>query len=203
VRRLLIALDVDGVLANFLASALVVVEEVTGKHYEVADVKGFDFLEALDLSTEEKVAVKKAIGARQGFAASLAPYPEAREGVPRLHELGDVFCVTSSWKSNPWWKAERDAWCAKHFGINVVHHSKDKSGYKADIFVDGKFSNVRSWHAAWPARVAVFWRTPQNASEPVPVGACSMDSWDDFYALARNTAFVPWPLPRPLEKDSR
>lgn len=194
-RRLTIALYVEGVLANFLASALVVVKEVTGKRHEDPAVKGLDFLEELGLSQKEKVAIKKAIGSRWGFAAELDPYPASFAGAQRLRKWGEVFCVTSPWKSNPWWKAERDAWCVRYFGINVVHHTEDKTGYAADIFVDDKFSNVRAWREAWPARVAVFWRTPQNSAEAAPAGASLIDSWDALYAVARKTAFVPWPSP--------
>ena len=190
-RRLSLALDVDGVLANFTSGALRVVEEVTGKRFEPADVTVFDFTKALGLTADEASAVKKAIGKRRGFAMSLPPYPEARQGVRRLRELGEVFCVTSPWDSNPWWRGERDSWLALHFGIEVVHHAADKTGYEADVFVDDKSSHVRAWLSAWPGRVAVFWRTPHNSSESVPWGAHSTGSWDALYEIAREAALGP------------
>ena len=190
-RKLQIALDCDGLLAGFTAGALVVVEEVTGKRFTPADVTIFDFTKALGLTREEAIAVKKAIGAKRGFAMSLPPYPEARQGVRRLRELGEVFCVTSPWDSNPWWRAERESWLALHFGIDVVHHANDKTGYEADVFVDDKSSHVRDWLSAWPGRTAVFWRTSHNTSETVPCGAHSIDSWDALYEIAREAALGP------------
>jgi hypothetical protein len=190
-KKLKIALDCDGVLANFTAGVLVLVEEVTGKRFEPADVTVFDFTKALGLTVAEGVAVKKAIGARRGFAMSLPPYPEARQGVRRLRELGEVFCVTHPWESNPWWRAERDSWLALHFGIDVVHHDDDKRGYEADVFVDDKSSHVRDWLSTWSDRTAVFWRTPHNTSEAVPVGAHSIASWDALYDIAREAALGP------------
>jgi hypothetical protein len=203
VKKILIALDVDGLLANFTAGALRVVEEVTGKRFSLADVTAFDFTKALGLTAAEASAVKKVIGSRRGFAMSLPPYPEARQGVRRLRELGEVFCVTSPWDSNAWWRAERDSWLALHFGIDVVHHAVDKIGYEADVFVDDKSSHVRDWLSAWPGRTAVFWRTPHNTSEPVPCGAHSTGSWDALYEIAREAALGPVQPPLPLLEVTR
>ena len=197
-RRLSIALDVDGVLANFTAGVLVLVEEVTGKRYEPADVTVFDFAKALGLSADDRERIMKVISNRRGFAASLPPYPDARQGVRRLRELGDVFCVTHPWESNPWWRAERDSWLALHFGIEVVHHADVKTGYEADVFVDDKSSHVRDWLGAWPGRTAVFWRTPHNTSESVPWGAHSTGSWAALYELAREAALGPVQPPLPM-----
>jgi 5'(3')-deoxyribonucleotidase len=191
VRKLQIALDCDGILADFTRGALCIVEEITGRRYELSDVIEFDFTKALGLSVREARDVKAAIGSRQGFAASLAPYPHARQGVRRLRELGEVFCVTSPWDSNAWWRAERESWLALHFGIERVHHASDKSTYEADVFVDDKSSHVRDWLSAWPGRTAVFWRTSHNASEVVPWGAHSIGSWDTLYEIARGAALGP------------
>ena len=197
-KKLKFALDCDGVLANFTAGVLVLVEEVTGKRYEPSDVTVFDFAKALGLSPDDRERVMKVIGSRRGFAASLPPYPEARQGVRRLRELGDVFCVTHPWESNPWWRAERDSWLALHFGIEVVHHAVVKTGYEADVFVDDKSSHVRDWLGAWPGRTAVFWRTPHNTSESVPWGSHSVGSWDALYEIARQTALGPVQPPLPM-----
>jgi len=197
-KKLRVVLDVDGVLANFTVGVLVLVEEVTGKKFVPADVTMFDFTKALGLTTTEAVAVKKAIGAKRGFAMSLPPYPGARQGVRRLRELGEVFCVTSPWDSNEWWRAERESWLALHFGIDRVHHASDKTVYEADVFVDDKSSHVRDWLAAWPGRTAVFWRTPHNTSEAVPAGAHSIASWDALYEIAREAALGPVQHPLPM-----
>lgn len=200
-RRLTFALDVDGFLANFVAGVLVVVEEVTGKRFSPADITVFDFTKALGLTRAEAVAVKKAIGARRGFAAALQPYPKARQGVRRLRELGDIFCVTHPWESNPWWRDERDSWLALHFGIDRVHHTEDKTGYEADVFVDDKASQVAAWLAAWPGRTAVLWQTLHNTTEIVPAGALAASSFDTLYEIAREVALRPVQPPLPALKE--
>lgn len=201
-KKLLIAIDSDGILSDFTSGALRIVEEVTGRRYAPTDVTEFDFTKALGLSMSEAVAVKKAIGARRGFAASLPPYPGARQGVRRLRELGDVYCVTSPWDSNLWWRTERDSWLALHFGIDVVHHADDKTGYEADIFVDDKSSHVRDWLTAWPGRTAVLWRTLHNTNEVVACGAHSTGSWDALYELAREVALGPVQQSMQMELNS-
>jgi len=204
-RRLKLGLDADGVLRNFVFGSLVVIEEVTGKKFTPEDITAFNFTKALGLSDDETRAVMKAISARKGFVTSLPPYPQARQGVRRLRELGDVFCVTTPWDGpsgkNPWWCDESEAWLALHFGIDVVHHADDKSGYEADVFVDDKSSHVRDWLARWPNRTGVFWRTPHNTAESVPWGAHSIGSWDALYALARETALGPVQRSLPMMED--
>lgn len=190
-RKLQIGLDVDGLLADFVSGALRIVKEVTGRRYNYSDVREFDFTKALDLSVRETSEVKAVIGSRRGFAASLLPYPRAQAGVRRLRELGEVFCITSPWDTNPWWRVERETWLAMHFGIDRIHHAEDKSPYAADVFVDDRSKHVRAWSAAWPNRSAVFWRTPHNRSEVVPVGAHSIASWDGLYEVARREALGP------------
>ena len=201
-KRLQLAIDCDGILSNFTAGALRVVEEVTGRHYEEDAVGEFDFVKAIGLSVDEAREVKQIISSRRGFAASLAPYPGARQGVRRLRELGDVFCVTSPWDSNPWWRAERESWLALHFGIDRVHHEEDKSGCEADVFIDDRSKHVRAWAIAWPGRCAVLWRTMHNAGEAVPWGAHSTSSWDALYQIVKEVARGPVQPSLPLEEGS-
>lgn len=187
-RKIVTLLDCDGVLSNFVAGILPLVAEVTGKRFTLADVTMFNFVEALGLSKAEGAAIKKLIGARRGFAASLPPYAKARQGVRRLRELGDVYCVTTPCDTNPWWRAERNSWLALHFGIDRVEYAEDKSDYDADVFVDDKATHVRDWLAKRPDRTGVFWRTPHNTPESVPAGAHSTSSWDALYDLALESA---------------
>jgi 5'(3')-deoxyribonucleotidase len=191
VKKLEIALDCDGLLCAFAAGALLIVKEVTGRHYELSDIDSFDITKALGLSDHEADQVWKTISGRRGFVTSLLPYPQARQGVRRLRELGNVFCVTQPYDENPWWRAERTSWLALHFGIDVVHHAEDKTAYPADVFVDDRSKHVRAWSRAWPDGVAVFWRTPHNTTETVPPGTHSIGTWDGLYQVAREAALGP------------
>lgn len=189
-RKIEIALGSDGVLGDLMSGILRVVHEVTGRRFELMAVTERDFTRALGLSPLEAREVKRVLSARRGFVTALSPYPAARQGVRRLRELGDVFCVTCPRFFNPWWCEERASWLALHFGIDRVHHAIDKTAYGADVFVDDEASHVREWLGAWPDRTAVFWRTPHNTGEAVPWGAHSVSSWDALYQIARGAAEV-------------
>lgn len=204
-RRIRIATDADGVLRDFVAGALAVVKEVTGKTFATADVTSFNFARSLGLSEDETRAVMTAISTRRGFVTALPPYPQARQGVRGLRELGDVYCVTAPWESpwgtNPWWRAESASWLALHVGIDRVEHAADKAGYEADLFVDDRDKNVRAWLARWPGRTAVLWRTRQNAAKAVPLGAHVTDSWDALREIAREVALGPRQPALPLLEE--
>lgn len=206
-RKLRIAIDADGVIRNFTAGALAVVKEVTGKTFALADVTAFNFARVLGLTDDETRAVMATISTRRGFVTSLPPYPQARQGVRRLRDLGEVYCVTTPWESpwgtNPWWRAESEAWLALHVGIDRVEHAADKAGYEADLFVDDRAKNVRAWLARWPGRIAALWRTPHNSSEVVPWGAHSIGSWDALYEIAQEVALGPCQPSLALEEVAR
>jgi 5'(3')-deoxyribonucleotidase len=192
-RVISIALGCDGVLADFCTGTLRLIEKVTGKKFDTSAVTGRDFTTSLGLNAHESHEVNKALGEYQGFAASLPRYPQARQGVRRLRTLGKVFCVTTPYEANRWWRAERESWLALHFGIDHVHHADndDKTLYEADVFVDDNSDHIRRWLATWPGRAAVFWRTSQNTGERVPPGAHATESWEDLYQIAREVALSP------------
>src|SRR4029077_20479523 len=101
-REISTALGCDGVLADFWTGALRLIEDVTGKKFDPAAVTKHD-LTVLGLSAHEPHEVQQAISPRRGFAVSLPPYPQARQGVRRLRTLRSVFCVTTPWEaSHPW-----------------------------------------------------------------------------------------------------
>lgn len=191
-RVISIALGCDGVLADFCTGALRLVEEVTGKKFDAVVTTKRDFTAALGLNAHETNEVRKALASRQGFAASLPRYPQARQGVRRLRALGKVSCITTPYESNIWWRAERESWLALHFGIDHVHHAdnNDKTPYEADVFVDDNADHARKWLATWPGRTAVLWRAP-HTNEPVPRGARVTESWEALYQLAREVALGP------------
>jgi len=185
-----IAIDCDGILANFTAGALRVVEKITSKRYRETDVDRFDFCKALALSYDETNRVKATITGAAGFCASLDVYRGASTGMRQLRELGDVHVVTSPWPGSATWQREREDWLYDHFGITAdhVHHELDKSDFAADVFVDDHGPHVRAWLARWPGRIGVFWRTPHNTIETVPWPAWSIGSWDRLISIVEEEA---------------
>lgn len=192
-RTISIALGCNGILTDFTTGVLRLIQEVTGKKFDASTISTHDFPTTLGLDIQETSKVQEALSARRGFVMSLPRYPQARQGVRRLHALGKVFCITTPWASNIWWREERESWLALHFGIDHVHHAdnNDKTPYEADVFVDANADHVRKWLAAWPGRTAVFWRDPHNTHEILPRGAHTTESWENLYQITKEVARNP------------
>ncbi len=174
-----ILLDVDGVLANFIAGYLQVIETELGKTFTADQVTHHRIDKALDLSAKE-VARCAAVISRGGFCSSLEVYPDARMLVQMLECLGDVHIVTSPWDSCPTWTHERTAWLQTNFGIGPdrITHTHAKWRVRGDFLIDDLTSHCTSWrnkHAGW----AIRWATPYNRDEPY--SGFTLGSYQEVY----------------------
>ncbi len=176
-RRPIVLVDCDGVLADFVGGVLELVENVTGLAYEPHDVDQFDFCKALKIGGLDASLIKHKIGA-PGFCTSLAPYDGARKGIEALREIAEVYIVTSPWNSCATWTSERESWLWRHFKVPHSHivHTSAKHLVCGDVFVDDKTSMVAAWESAWPDRVAVRWNTPHNRNDQWDGVRCA--SWE-------------------------
>lgn len=139
-----VAIDVDGVVANFTDLFLNAIRTATNRDIP-KDWKPpkWDIEEALGLTKAERVATSKLISAA-GVASYIAPYPGAVEGIKKLTKIADVFFVTSPLKSSPTWCYDRVVWLTKYFGEELadrVDFTWHKYAFAADILVDDKPSN--------------------------------------------------------------
>lgn len=176
-KDLLILVDVDGVIADFVQGVLDVVYQETGLLIYPADITEWDFLRNLDSILKEKGlsnAISYAARIRQrvlqpGFCAGLKPFPEAVETLNKLKEKCKVTLLTTPFFGNPYWKEERTVWAQKHLGRVDVVHIRDKSPHWGDVFIDDKPDHVRAWGKRWStgpvnASPALLWDTHQNRS---------------------------------------
>lgn len=157
--------DVDGVLADFVAGYLAVVEFVAGRKHTHAEVTQFDIGAALGFTPEQSAAIKRGIST--GFATALAPLPGAVEGFGRLEEIADVYIVTSPWNSCPTWTHEREQWLKRYFGVTSsrVLHGSAKHLVRGDVLIDDKTETIVKWSAAHPGKTAVLWESPWNVRD--------------------------------------
>lgn len=182
-----ILLDCDGVLADFCAGFLKLVNAQFGTTFVPTDITDYDIAKALRWSPERAEEAYALITNCDRFAARLDPMPGAQTGVRRLLELGEVYVVTSPWWSNETWCHDRTNWLYEHFGIGAgrVVHTAAKRLVAGDILVDDKTSTCEAWRAAWPQGVAVLWSTPQNRRD-LWDGPCTSD-WSYLADLVRAT----------------
>lgn len=182
-----VLLDCDGVLSDFTSAVVELINQRFGSAFTPRDVKQFDFCAALNLHPKDATEVKRAIGETIGFAANLAVYEGAVEGLRKLREVADVYIVTSPWNSNPTWTSDREEWLWRKFKFphaRVIHTSA-KYVCGGDVFVDDKTSAVERWHEAHGERggLAVQWVTPHNRLERWD--GRRTDSWDELVEWAR------------------
>jgi 5'(3')-deoxyribonucleotidase len=186
VTRPRVLLDCDGVLSDFIGSVLALTNELLGTSYRPEDVTEFDFMRALGLPPDTAAAVKRRIGTAPGFAAALAVYPGAVDGVAKLGKHAEIYVVTSPWNSNPTWCHDREAWLERNFGVphNRVIHTSAKRLIAGDVLVDDKTATCDAWRAAWPRGIAVRWETLHNHRDAWT--GPSMASWVELLEVVRS-----------------
>jgi 5'(3')-deoxyribonucleotidase len=153
-------LDIDGVCADFLSAALVIVEQETGVAHRVEDLTTWGHIESL---------ASAACWARfreEGFCASLQPYAGAVEGVARIRSISDVRALTSPIHGRHWYW-ERAEWCRRHLGIppDLVYFAAHKELVLADILVDDRAEHVTRWAEHHPRGIGLLWDQSYNRNE--------------------------------------
>lgn len=158
-------LDIDGVCADFLGSALPLIERVSGHRYRPGDFPTWDLWDVVP--HEHKTPTYKGFK-EPGFCASIAPYPGTREGVAALRALADVHVVTSP-IHGLYWYHERIEWCCKHLGLkpNDVTHTGRKEFMRGDYLLEDKPSTVEAWTATHPGGMGLLWNQPYNRSSDI------------------------------------
>lgn len=175
-------LDVDGVCANFLKSALRAVHAVTGIDYRPEDFPTWDIFDII--SREHEPACYELFRAH-GFCAAIEPYPGAIEGVERLRPLVDLRAVTRP-THGPHWYFERSEWLHRHLRIHPddVHHTGHKEEISGDFLLDDRPKHVEDWAVHHPEGIALLWDQPYNRGEDgmlkaAPGNGRRVRSWDE------------------------
>lgn len=152
--RTRVLLDCDGVLADFRTAAVDTIERFTGeRHVPKSDWELFGHL---DPGIRERVEAE--IHA-EGWCRNLAPYSDAQEAVREMHQVAEVYIVTTPYYRHKTWCYERTMWLYEHFDIadrNVIF-ARDKHLVEGDVFVDDKPSHVRTWREFHPEGHGVMW----------------------------------------------
>lgn len=187
-----VLLDVDGVLASFIAGALKSLKDLFGIDGTHDDIVNWHFETCFNLNAMQMAELTHA-WRQPGWCAALPPYPFAPDAVIRLREHAVVHPLTAPFNSMPW-MMERDAWLSAHCGFTrkEIVHTEAKHLVKGDVFVDDKPEHVINWQRAHPQGVAILWAQPYNADavkpKPVYPGAVNADDFTrpDWTGLRTN-----------------
>ena len=174
-------LDVDGVVIDFLSSALKIASRHSGRVFNAEDFTTWDIFDVVPREVED--ACYKDFH-EKGFCEGLPPYPEAKVGVRKLKDLSDVYVVTSPMHQSPHWTYERSRAINKHFGIPPKRHihAAAKHLVRGDFLIDDKPANCREWQAAHPEGQALLWGQPYNRRD---TDLRRIESWDEAHDLIR------------------
>lgn len=161
-------LDIDGVCANFVASALDAIYQVTGRRRQPEEITGWDIVASLGLSEMESKWLDNCIG-HPRFCRDLAPFPGVHEAIAELKELADVYPVTAPFDPTiaPHWVPEREAWIAEHLGIarGKIVQTSVKYLVGGDYLVEDKTSALVQWDQEHPCGEGVLVTRPYNEKD--------------------------------------
>ena len=162
--RPLVAIDVDGVMLDFISKIVQQANTLLGDtYYEPKDVVEFDMYEALGLPQWCRDAIDASVDT-PGFCASIEPYPGAVEGLAEIRKFADVVALTAPWDSD-WWHREREKCLVEKLGFTrkqiAFADGELKQHFAADAFVDDKTSSVVQWKTR-RAGTAILFTRPWN-----------------------------------------
>lgn len=172
--------DVDGVLADFIAGALPIIEQVTGTRYTVEDFPTWDLFDVVP--AEFKTACYDAFK-QPGFCASLAPFSGIKAGIKQLKQIADVRIVTSPIHGAHWY-FERVEWVERHVRIHPERlvFRFEKEFEDGDFLLDDHPRTVERWAKRHPNGLAMLWNQPCNARDDLPARIGNVErvsSWEE------------------------
>ena len=171
-----IAVDLDGVVLDFVGGLREAVYREYGVEVAEGDVTEWDLSPVLDpvLGRPWWTWLRE----RSWLWARFPPIPGAIGGLRQLHDEGHLLeCVTSK----PEW-AERSVWCwlAEHAPafdrVTIVREGERKSeATQAQLLIDDKLENCEEFAAT--GRAALLFDHPYNQSRSLPTGVTRVQDW--------------------------
>ena len=160
---MIILLDVDGVLADFVGCARTWVNECHGVYFNDEQVTDYNLMTSFGLPG----GWPSFIGwlSKRRACLDIDPYDGAEEFVDDLRKLGRVVAVTTPFVGVSHWEADRRTWLEENFGFDQkdLVFCKDKSLVCGDVLIEDKPENCVAWNAAHNGLTILFDR-PWNRS---------------------------------------
>ncbi len=166
-----VALDVDGVLADFTGATLAWIRSQLGIHLTYDEVVRYDIDSYIP---EEKRHFLYDAWNAEHFCALIPPVDGVHEELKRWPK--HVYrCLTSPMSSSLHWKRERSAWLKNLFGFayeDVIYaHAKHEHHEEFDILIDDKIENVREWIKVTGKPAVVITQPWNRAAQDLPFRA--------------------------------
>lgn len=187
-----IALDVDGVLADFNAAYIDLVIEVTGKDLfppRPFDIVTWSYPESYGYSNKEVSAVWKVISESKDFWLNLKPLEGAEDFLKGLDSIpydDDIYFITSRIRSQV--KFQTENWLWNHgFPESTVLISSEKGlcckALKVTHYIDDKIENCEDVRDVSPSTKGYMLARPWNKEvEGVP----RLNSLNEFMEVIKS-----------------
>lgn len=192
--RPLVAVDIDGVLCDFIGPVVAKVNDLTGENYTVDDVTTFQAYDALRVPKKQRREADAHVRTKN-FCRDLKPYPGALDFLAELRAFADVVALTAPFNSDHWHR-EREWWLVHDAGFAhadvVFAHSVQKPRYDADALVDDRASTVNEWSER-RAGVPILLSRPWNRDEELAPRVVRANDLQHAVALLRSMLESPRP----------
>lgn len=185
-KKMTVALDVDGVVADFIGAIAGFLSSAAGMRVDESTFSSTDVFSCLRHPTLNVKELLLEEMSRPGFVSEMKPYDGAIDGFKRLSELADVFFVTDPFKDSQTWGHERTLWLMRTFDVSrdSVVLASDKSRVAGDILIDDSPSNVRQWTKT--GRNSLLWS--RNYNKVDGVGLQRVKSWQEVIPVVSETS---------------
>jgi 5'(3')-deoxyribonucleotidase len=159
----IVLIDCDGILADFIGGVCKLLHAKSGVLYKSNQVTEWDFCRSLEI---DRTQTYRWISEATNFASCLYPYPGSIIGMAKLCAVGEVYVVTSPWSSNPTWMNDRERWLLRWYGIRPerIIQCKDKFLISGDVYIDDRTQNCLDWRA-YHAGVVIRWDNLHNRND--------------------------------------
>ncbi len=154
-RKPVILVDVDGVLANFVGGVLQTLK-LFGFKKTVDQITDLDLSKCL--SKAEFTALESVIH-KPGWCTTLEWYPLAKVFLEVLKDIGEVYAVTAPFQAHTWC-GERLDWLSHYIPKERVIFTSAKHLIEGDFLIEDSPGNLINWQR--PKRTGVLINRPWN-----------------------------------------
>lgn len=182
-------IDVDQVLADFVAPAIEAMSQVLGRTWTMAEAPSDDWDIFTVLTEEQRQAVNDIIDT-PGWCSALKPLPGSQEAVGELRRHCEVYVVTNPGVGGKQWVHERNIWLADHFGLDHrrLVYTAAKYVVSGDFFLDDHPGQVLDWQVCNPRGVGMVWSTEHNQRLTGYEGS-RVNSWSEVLKAVEQWTF--------------
>lgn len=181
--QLRVAVDLDGVVADFAGGWIARYNAEFGTDLQVADAVEWHAGSRLTHFGSPRLFWRWARSAGEGGTSlfrGLPPYPGAVDGLRELQRLAHVVVLTTK----PGWAVpDTLSWLGElALPLREVHITDDKPSVAAAVYVEDSPDQLAALRRGRPGAVVCRWVRPWNA--PVD-GVVDVESWADVHVVVR------------------